>query len=159
LVDVRRGTADDVGVAEEVWRLSVTARDAHPPSDEVVRIVHDVLRAPDTALFVADDRGAIVGMACTRPGRDEDDRPVPGLCHLQMIFVLPERAGSGIGGRLLDLVLDQARSDGFDHIQLWVIEDNEPAARLYAARGFTHSGRVVEENGANIGLWSRRLDG
>ena len=107
---------------------------------------------------MAEQDGRIVAMACTRPGRNELGQADPRLCHLQMIFVLPEHSGVGIGGRLLDFVLDEARTSDFDSIQLWVIEGNAPATRLYTRRGFRHTGRIVEEGGALIGLWSRPLD-
>ncbi len=157
-VRLRRGTPADLHQAEEVWRLSVSARDGKSPSAEVVQAVHDILRAPDTTLFVAEDGTRLVAMACTLPGRDQERRLVPGLCHLQMIFVLPDHAGAGIGGRLLDFVLADATARGRLKVQLWVREDNERAKRLYVRHGFAATGRVVEEDGALIGMWSRGLE-
>jgi GNAT superfamily N-acetyltransferase len=157
---VRLGTPADLPAAEEVWRLSVTQRDGAPPAPDVAATVAQILRADEAQVFVADEDGEIVGMACTLPGR-QDGSPrgplVPNLCHVQMVFVRPSHWGGGIGGQLLDFVLDHARATGSTRAQLWVVEDNERATRLYARRGFTHTGRVVEENGVGIGLWSRDL--
>ena len=125
----------------------------------MVKTVHEILHASETTLFVAEEAARLVAMACTLPGRDEEGHHVPGLCHLQMIFVLPGHSGAGIGGRLLDFVLHEAQAAGQRAIQLWVREDNERARRLYESRGFAHTGRVVEEDGSLIGMWSRDLAG
>jgi GNAT superfamily N-acetyltransferase len=156
-ITVRPATSAELDAAEAVWLSSVTARDGHPPSPEVAEVVHDVMGANDTDLLVAARHDEILGMACTRPGRDDRGELVAGLCHIQMVFVRPEHWGKGMGGRLLDTVLDRARARGMTMTQLWVVEDNERATRLYSDRGFTHTGKVIEEGGALIGLWSRAL--
>jgi GNAT superfamily N-acetyltransferase len=157
---VRLGTQADIAAAEDVWRLSVTERDGTPPSPDVAATVGQILRADDAQLFLAEEDGEVIGMACTLPGRQDGDPRgplVPGLCHVQMVFVRPSRWGGGIGGQLLDAVLEHARSIGQMRALLWVVEDNERATQLYARRGFTHTGRVVEEYGVGIGLWARDL--
>jgi GNAT superfamily N-acetyltransferase len=157
---VRPGIQADIAAAEDVWRLSITERDGAPPTAETAATVGDILRADTSQLFVAEEDGEIVGMACTTPGRAGGVArgPVnPELCHLQMVFVRPSHWGGGIGGQLLDAVLEHARSIGQTRAQLWVVEDNERATRLYVRRGFAHTGTVIEENGMAIGLWSRKL--
>ena len=157
---VRPGTTADIPAAEEVWRLSVTERDGALPPLEVAEAVGGILRADTTHLFVAEEGGEIVGMGCTTPGREGGAARgpvIPDLCHVQMVFVRPSHWGGGIGGELLDALLGHARSIGQTRAQLWVVEDNERATHLYARRGFTHTGAVIEENGVAIGLWSRPL--
>jgi ribosomal protein S18 acetylase RimI-like enzyme len=44
-------------------------------------------------------------------------------------------------------------------VQLWVREDNNRAKGLYERHGFLPAGRVLEEDGALIGLWSVDLEG
>jgi ribosomal protein S18 acetylase RimI-like enzyme len=156
---VRIGTPADIREAEAVWRDSVTARDGHPPSTPVVEVVGTVLHDAETRLFVAEQADRLVGMACTTPGRDAQRERVEGLCHIQMIFVRAEQQGQGIGGRLLDTVIEDARRREMHTAQLWVVEGNDAATRLYEGRGFRHSGRVVEEEGALISLWVRNLAG
>jgi ribosomal protein S18 acetylase RimI-like enzyme len=51
--------------------------------------------------------------------------------------VLPECRGRGIGRRLLEAVLSQARSiEGVRHVTLSVNAANTPARRLYQSLGF-----------------------
>ena len=69
---------------------------------------------------------------------------IPGGTFLNLLYVLPERWGEGIGGRLLDEVLAEARRRGCTRIVLWTDEDNERSQWLYAARGFSRTGRAGE---------------
>jgi len=52
-------------------------------------------------------------------------------------FVVPDLRGQGIGGRVLDLVQDQARRMGIRALHLEVDRSNTRARRLYAAAQFT----------------------
>lgn len=156
----RPGTTADVPAAEEVWRLSVTERDGAAPAREAAEAVAEILRADTTHLVVWEQDGKVVGMGCTTPGREGGAGRGPvvtDLCHVQMVFVRPSHWGGGIGGELLDALLDHARAKGQTRAQLWVVEDNERATRLYVRHGFTHTGTVIEENGVAVGLWSRPL--
>ena len=50
-------------------------------------------------------------MACAEAARGEDGAGpvIPGGCFLNLLFVVPERWGEGIGGVILDAVLGEAR--------------------------------------------------
>lgn len=69
-----------------------------------------------------------VAMASYGPCRDED---LEGL-ELYALYVLPERWGTGLGHRLMELAGD-VRS-------LWVLEGNARARRFYEAHGFRPDG-------------------
>ena len=57
------------------------------------------------------------------------------------MFVLDEHRGRGLGRRLVEAVLDAARSrPGTEIVQLTVTESNEGALRLYEACGFVAFG-------------------
>lgn len=83
--------------------------------------------------------------------------PVKGLCHVSMVFVAPDYWGRGIGGRLVDALLKEARSRDYDRAQLWTHSDNARARRLYEGRGFRASGREEEEFGDLIVHLQRAL--
>lgn len=51
------------------------------------------------------------------------------------LYVLPERAGRGIGSKLLDVALDALAAEGFERAYLWVLADNVPAPAFYERRG------------------------
>ena len=109
-----------------------------------------------------DDEGEPVGMAAAMPSREdfEDGPLVPGLCYLDLIFVVPERWGDGIGALLLDTVLADARGRGFSRIHLLTHDDNERAQTLYASRSFAKTGwSRMSRDAANgmVSEWAREL--
>jgi GNAT superfamily N-acetyltransferase len=72
---------------------------------------------------------------------------IPGTWFLSLIYVLPERWGTGIGGRLLDAVIDEAKRRAGHHIYLWTHEhQHERAHRLYRSRGFAPTGHTMHDD-------------
>jgi ribosomal protein S18 acetylase RimI-like enzyme len=159
-VVIRRGGPEDVEPAVAVWLAANTARrDGLPPRPGQEARARGHVRKPDAFLLVADDAGQIVGMALGMQGLADDGAgpPVRGLCHVSMVFVAPDHWGMGLGGRLVDALLAEARSLGYERAQLWTQADNERARRLYEGRGFRHSGRKKEEFGERIVHYQRAL--
>jgi RimJ/RimL family protein N-acetyltransferase len=64
-----------------------------------------------------------------------------GVAELGMALAADAR-GRGIGGALLDGLLETARALGAHKVELQVWPHNEPAIRLYLSRGFAVEGRV-----------------
>ncbi len=157
---IRRGGQEDVEPAVAVWISANTARrdGVQPPLEQEARARGHV-GTPDAFLLVAEAASGIAGMALGVQGLDDDGSgpPIPGLCHVSMVFVAPERWGQGIGGRLLDALLAEARARGYDRAQLWTQADNPGARRLYEGRGFRRSGREKEDLGEWILHYERTL--
>ena len=159
-VVIRRGGPEDVEPAVAVWLAANAARrhGLSPRPDQEARARGHV-RKEDALLLVADAAGHMVGMALGMQGRSDDGAgpPVRGLCHVSMVFVAPDHWGRGLGGRLVDALLAEARTRGYDRAQLWTHADNPRARRLYESRGFKHSGRQKEEFGELIVHYQRVL--
>ena len=81
----------------------------------------------------------LVGVAGFRRG------PKPKERHKGTLFgmvVAPDAVGQGIGGRLVSRLVAEARAiPGLPQIHLTVSDGNRAAAKLYAAQGFSVSGR------------------
>jgi GNAT superfamily N-acetyltransferase len=158
---VRRGGPEDFGRALEVWRAAIGARlvgRTAPPPEHGER-VRGYLENADSFLFVADD-GGVSGMAVGIQGLAEDGAgpPVEDLCHVGAVFVLPDRWGAGLGGRLVAAVISEARSRGYGRAQLWTHADNARAHRLYGNRGFRRTGREKSDDlGETIVHYERDL--
>ena len=71
-------------------------------------------------------------MALAMQGLADDGAgpPIPGLCFISMVFVLPDHWGRRIGGKLVEAVLTAARSRGYDRAQLWTHTNNLRAQQL-----------------------------
>jgi GNAT superfamily N-acetyltransferase len=80
---------------------------------------------------------------------------IPGTSFLSLIYVRPDRWGKGIGGMMLDAVIDEANRRGCHRISLWTHErQNERAHRLYRSRSFAPTGRTMrDDEGKPIGEW------
>ena len=122
--------------------------------------VGDRLRDPETWYFLAEEGGSAIAMAAAQPLRADDGLGpvIPGALFLNLLFVVPECWGQGIGGVLLDAVIDEAAGRGYTSMQLWTDEtDNGRAHRLYRRRGLAPSGRRRLHEGVLIGEWVTRL--
>ena len=160
-VEVRRGGPGDIEAALGAWRSAEEARrDGRPASPEHGGRVRAHVENPDAFLFVADSGGEVVGMAVGMQGLADDGAgpPIEGLCHVGAVFVVPDRWGEGLGGDLVDAVLEEARGRGYDRAQLWTHADNERAHKLYGGRGFRRTGREkADDVGETIVHYERGL--
>jgi RimJ/RimL family protein N-acetyltransferase len=65
------------------------------------------------------------------------------------MYVVPEVAGKGVGGLLLQALLARARAEGLESLVLTVTEGNEAARRLYERCGFRSFG--IEPRAIKVG--------
>jgi len=150
---IRRGGATDVEPAVAVWAVANAARrEGVPPRPEQAERARGHVDDPEVVLFVADDAGEVVGMALGEQALSDDGSgpPVDGLCHVSMVFVAPDRWGEGLGGRLVDALLEEVRRRGYERAQLWTQMGNARDRRLYEGRGFRPSEREKDEFGERI---------
>ena len=163
-IDVRIGTLGDVGDTASVdERSNLARRQGRWPSRaariaQITASLHDAADHDTAAWFlIGRDGTEAVAMALVHPFRADGGNGdmVAGTWFLSLIYVLPERWGTGIGGRLLDAVIEEARRRGGHHICLWTHENqNERAHRLYRSRSFAPTGRTMHDGeGHRIGEW------
>lgn len=108
-----------------------------------------------THTLVAEREGRPLGLAVAYPGDlayaldepfrahrsslgltpDVDSEGTPGELYLDTLAVTGAARGQGLGGRLLDAVAERASAAGLRRVGL-LVEDGNPAARLYARQGF-----------------------
>jgi GNAT superfamily N-acetyltransferase len=134
--------AEDHDAAVSVWRAANIAR-GRPPGPERVDRVRAKLAEPGAIVIVAVVEGCVRGMLLAEPGLEPDGSPIPGLCHLSMLFVDPGRQRSGLGRLLLDRLRTHADGLGHPRLQVWTGADNDRAQRLYRRAGFVPTGRVA----------------
>lgn len=92
-----------------------------------------VMRRRDARLIVADRSGEVVGYAAVWFAADEGE--------LGDLAVHPERRREGVGTRLLEAVVAEARRREIRQLFLQVRESNSGALRLYRGAGFHRVGR------------------
>lgn len=92
-----------------------------------------LLGRTDTDLFVAEAEGAVVGYSAAWTVFDQ--------AELGNVSVAPVARGHGIGGALVDAVVERVKERGARECFLEVRESNLSAQAIYHARGFTVIGR------------------
>jgi ribosomal protein S18 acetylase RimI-like enzyme len=65
-----------------------------------------------------------------------------GEMYLDMLAVDSGHRGMGIGGSIIEFILDFARKEGFPAVSLHVIDSSQRARRFYEGRGFEERGYV-----------------
>ncbi|MFC1433003.1 GNAT family N-acetyltransferase [Streptacidiphilus sp. N1-3] len=101
---------------------------------------------------------SLIGTILGIQGLDQDGAgaPVPGLLHISLLSVAPDRWGQHVGRLLVEAVLTRARAGSFREAQLWTHADNLRANRLYKAMGFRRSGRVRVDDWGELLVHYRR---
>jgi len=138
-IEVRIASVDDAGEIARVivasWRSSY--RGIVPDEalaklsvEERSRMWGAILSERKGAAFVASRDSEVVGTAHIGPGSD------PATYELFCIYVLEEEWGKGIGARLLQSAMDEARKSAGGRITAWVLLDNARARRFYERMGF-----------------------
>jgi ribosomal protein S18 acetylase RimI-like enzyme len=142
---VRRGGPHDLRFLRDMLHHAYYWKERTPDAGPgpVQLYVKGFGRDGDTAVVSLLD-GFPVGAAwyrlfrATKPGYGFVDEKIPELA----IAVVPSARGKGVGGALLDALLERARDAGHDAISLSVDKQNADAIHVYEHHGF----RRVSEN-------------
>lgn len=157
-IEIRQATAADLPFVEDMLYEAATWRGKGPDRDRVLsderlaRYISGWGRSGDTALLATDAHANRLGAAWFRMFTAQD--PGYGFLHA----TVPELStgvkngyrGRGVGTRLVEAMIAEAREQGFSTLSLSVEKDN-PAVRLYKRHGF----RVVA---SDQGAFTMRLD-
>ena len=89
-------------------------------------------------VVVAEVDGKIVssGYAYEKEARPYLDHAT--YAHLGFMYTVPEYRGRGINKKLIDVLLDWARSNELTEVRLTVYDDNTSAIKAYEKVGFTN---------------------
>jgi ribosomal protein S18 acetylase RimI-like enzyme len=170
VIRIARGGVEDLEPAVDVYvRASIARNRGQPVPKSRVDDVRESLQRPDARFLVADDNGVVVGMTLAEPSRisREEGRLsvhngplIPHLCHLYLLFVVPERWGEGIGRKLLDAIVTDASEQGYSRIHLFVHDGNDRAFALYRNGGFAPTGLRfpgISDPQIYVNEWARSL--
>jgi len=151
-VTLREASAEDAadisdihnqGILDRVATLDVTTRTPEGVADWLAG------HGPRHPVIVATAEGTVVGWASLN-----QFNPRPAYDHVADFSVYVHRAwrGKGIGGQLLDRLIDLARGIGFHKMVLSALASNEAGIALYMRAGFSTVG-IYREQGLIDGTW------
>jgi len=103
-----------------------------PIEDAEVDAMYEAYTAPDAVLYVIERDGKILGCGGMGPLAGGG----PGICELRKMYFLPELRGSGLGSKLLELILDAARLATYRICYLETMDNMFGARHLYVKHGF-----------------------
>lgn len=145
LVETWHATYDDIYGSTKVTEIS---DDWHS-----VASLKAQLAKPYSEFLVADDGRTIGGMTFASTGADGK------TIMLHQLYVRPSHQGQGIGGMLLDEVIDSFHDA--ERITLEVDEANASAIAFYRAQDFVEAGRTAncgnDQSGIPALVFERRL--
>lgn len=149
---------------------------AHIQSESWRAAFCKILSAEDLARFSDADSLASRYAALLESGADHgyllfvDDAPhciafwdnareenMPGYAELICIHSLQDNWGKGYGSFMLEHIMCEAKSAGFQKMMLWVFEENTRARRFYEKHGFTRTGQTKTTYGADEIMYVRDL--
>jgi ribosomal protein S18 acetylase RimI-like enzyme len=122
---LRAAAPHELNAVLAFWRIA--AEDAHRPADTHAALATLHLRDPD-ALILAVDGADIVGTIIA--GWDG------WRCHLYRLAVAPRRRHEGIARALIVAAEERFRILGGSRADAMVLDDNEPAHRIWGAGGY-----------------------
>lgn len=84
-----------------------------------------------SANFIAEGKAGVVGLVGAYRSDEE-----PGTVELVSMWVAPYARGQGLGGLLVERVVEWAVAARATRVALWVTRGNDPAIALYTRTGF-----------------------
>ena len=129
----RAGPGEAAAVADLYLRARHAAVPAIPPpvhADDDVRRWFTEVVLPEREVWVTDGGGALTGLLVLDGG------------WLDQLYVDPARTGEGLGATLVDLAKRQ-RPDG---LELWAFQSNGRAIAFYERHGFREVARTDGDN-------------
>ncbi|MEH1125679.1 GNAT family N-acetyltransferase [Micromonospora sp. CPCC 206061] len=171
MLTTRIANMADVAVVVRLWTAANIARQAAlglplgavagAGSAEAEQQVRRRLAGPASFAVLAEDDGELVALALVLQALAQDGAsgdPLPGLAHVSMVAVHPDRWGQGLGALVVGQAQLKARERGFSQAQLWTHATNGRAQRLYERLGWTASGRTkIDDHGERILHYVREL--
>lgn len=141
---IRRGdNAAVAGIIRDVMTEFDAVGRNYSISDPEVDAMFEAYPPPDAALFVVEQAGRVLGCGGMGPLADGP----PDVCELRKMYFRPELRGTGMGAKLLALILDAARDAGYRRCYLETLGNMTEARRLYRRHGFEVIDRPLGNTG------------
>lgn len=133
--------ADIPQLADLLTILFTQEADFTPDRAKQIRGLQLIVEAPDRGrIFVARRGAEVLGMVSLLCSVSTAQGTL--VCWLEDMVVRPEHRGGGLGRRLLQYAIREAKALGFTRITLLTDRVNDAAIRFYRRHGFCESAMV-----------------
>jgi len=107
---------------------------------------------PQGALFKATVASRVAGCVALRPVQD-------GVCEMKRLFVRPDYRGLGLGRKLAERIVLEAKRIGYARMRLDTFEFLSGAIHIYKDLGFTQIGSYYDDPRTEVLYWELDLQG
>ncbi|WP_132121494.1 GNAT family N-acetyltransferase [Actinocrispum wychmicini] len=138
-MEIRRARADDVStIVELIANDQLGARREQPGDPRYLAAFEEIDTDPNQFLAVVDRDGEVVGtlQLTVTPGLS---RKGMRRATIEAVRIRADQRGEGLGQRLIEWAVDQARERGCGLVQLTTDASRDDAHRFYQRLGFTPS--------------------
>lgn len=141
---IRRTEIDDLDSIAEIYahhvRTGVATFELDAPDAAELRRRFDAVTAVGLPFLSAMLDGEVAGYAYCTPWKN---RPAYRHTVEDSVYLAPHAVGRGVGGRLLDKLLDDCSRAGIREIIAVIVDaDGEASLALHRGRGFIEAGRL-----------------
>jgi ribosomal protein S18 acetylase RimI-like enzyme len=158
-VVIRKATRDDAEIVADAGRVTFseafgdtnTAEDLKNYLQKSFNVndIRSQLEGPDI-FYVAQINGGCAGYMKLNVTATVPEVEGHNAVQLERIYVRKHLYRMGVGKRLLDAAIDEAKASGFDHLWLGVWQENERAIDFYIKHNFKIAGTKLFRIGDNI---------
>lgn len=85
---------------------------------------------PEGRILIAEYNGEVAGCVAMK-------QLGPGICEMKRFYVRPAHRGHGIGLKLAEAIIAEAKSAGYEQMRLDTAPSMQSAIRIYESLGFT----------------------
>lgn len=127
---IKKLSLEDYNKCSNIWDM-----DKNP---KMAKIFYDELVSGNRVTFIYSENDDFIGEGSLVFKNTDPDYTIPDKrIYLSRMIVKEEYRNRGIGGIILDYLIDYAQQLGYEEIALGVDTDNTNARHLYEKRGFT----------------------
>ena len=153
-VTIRSANSDDLDAIANIYahhvRTGVATFELDAPDVPELRRRFDAVKVVGLPFLTAVLDGEVAGYAYCTPWKT---RPAYRHTVEDSVYLAPHAVGRGVGGRLLDRLLDDCGRAGIREIIAVIVDtDGEASLALHRSRGFVDAGRL-KAVGFKHGRW------
>ena len=148
--DIIRLEIDDFEKCQNIWDMR--------EKSELAAQFYRELAEGNRITYIYTIDGAFIGEISVVKEENDPDYTIPGRrLYLSRLIVKRSFRRQGIGRKLVDFIIEEARSMGYSELSIGVNLDNYPALRLYAQEGFDKILYIGEDEWGKYMKLLRRL--
>jgi len=155
--NIRRIKPSDNPIIADIIRATLKEYGANHPGtvyyDPTTDALFELFQKERSTYNIAELDGEIVGGGGIYP---TDGLPVD-TCELVKMYLLPKARGIGLGKKMIEQCLQQAKENGFSKVYLETMNELKPALKVYERMGFVYlDGPMGNSGHFGCPLWMLR---